>query len=109
MREGGGCREAWPGQVAVGGCGWCECGPQVGTKNFELARLKLKLPSCSFLALDISITQAASMKRKSEAPARGKSKKRAISDAEAQKNFRSGLFDSNVRKDYTQYYAASQP
>lgn len=49
------------------------------------------------------------MKRKSEAPAQHRSKKRAISDDEAQKNFRKGLFDDAVLQDYTKYYAASQP
>jgi hypothetical protein len=49
------------------------------------------------------------MKRKNEAPLQGKSKKRAISDLEAQKNFRSGLFDGAVLQDYTKSYAASQP
>ncbi|PSN63432.1 hypothetical protein BS50DRAFT_577174 [Corynespora cassiicola Philippines] len=49
------------------------------------------------------------MKRKNEAPANGKAKKRAISDEEAQKNFRKGLFDGKVLHDYTEYYATSQP
>lgn len=49
------------------------------------------------------------MKRKNEAPANGNSKKRAISDDEAHKNFRDGLFDSKVLADYTSYYATSQP
>lgn len=49
------------------------------------------------------------MKRKNDAPANGKSKKRAISDAEAHQNFRSGLFDPKVLQGYTDYYAASQP
>ena len=49
------------------------------------------------------------MKRKSEAHANGKSKKRAISDDEARDNFRRGLFDSKVLQDYTDAYAASQP
>jgi len=49
-------------------------------------------------------------KRKNEAPANGKAKKkRAISDNEAQKNFRDGLFDSQVLEGYTNYYAHSQP
>jgi hypothetical protein len=49
------------------------------------------------------------MKRKSEAPVNGKSKKRAISDDEAHKNFRKGLFDTTALKNYTDSYAASQP
>ena len=49
------------------------------------------------------------MKRKNEAPANGKSKKRAISDEEAHQNFRKGLFDSSVLDNYTKYYADSQP
>ncbi|KAF1996813.1 Fe II 2-oxoglutarate-dependent dioxygenase-like protein [Amniculicola lignicola CBS 123094] len=49
------------------------------------------------------------MKRKNEAPANGRSKKRAISDDEAHKNFRKGLFDTKVLSSYTNYYAASQP
>lgn len=49
------------------------------------------------------------MKRKSEAPANGKTKKRAISDAEAHAKFRKGLFDENVLEGYTNYYATSQP
>lgn len=49
-------------------------------------------------------------KRKNEAPANGMSKKkRAISDDEAHKNFRSGLFDGKVLEGYTKYYATSQP
>ncbi|CAO2656927.1 Nn.00g057300.m01.CDS01 [Neocucurbitaria sp. VM-36] len=49
-------------------------------------------------------------KRKNEAPANGKAtKKRAISDDEAHKNFRKGLFDSKVLDGYTNYYAESQP
>jgi hypothetical protein len=49
-------------------------------------------------------------KRKNEAPANGKpKKKRAISDDEAHKNFRSGLFDSKVLEEYTSEYAGSQP
>lgn len=49
-------------------------------------------------------------KRKNEAPANGKSKKkRAISDDEAHNNFRSGLFDSKVLEGYTSEYADSQP
>ena len=49
------------------------------------------------------------MKRKNEAPGNGKSKKRAISDEEAHQNFRSGLFNAKVLRDYTDYYGASQP
>ncbi|KAF2270508.1 hypothetical protein CC78DRAFT_134388 [Lojkania enalia] len=49
------------------------------------------------------------MKRKNEAPANGKSKKRAISDEEAHQHFRKGLFDKSVLQGYTDYYAASQP
>lgn len=49
------------------------------------------------------------MKRKSEARANGKSKKRAISDDDAHENFRKGLFDTTVLKNYTDSYAASQP
>lgn len=49
-------------------------------------------------------------KRKNEAPAHGKAKKkRAISDDEAHNNFRSGLFDSKVLEGYTSEYADSQP
>ncbi|KAF2132564.1 hypothetical protein P153DRAFT_308967 [Dothidotthia symphoricarpi CBS 119687] len=48
-------------------------------------------------------------KRKSDAPATGKAKKRAIPDDEAQNNFRKGLFDSKVLEGYTNYYAESQP
>jgi hypothetical protein len=49
-------------------------------------------------------------KRKNQAPPNGQvKKKRAISDDEAHKNFRSGLFDSKVLAGYTDYYAASQP
>lgn len=49
------------------------------------------------------------MKRKNETPANGKSKKRAISDDEAHRNFRKGLFNSDVLTHYTDYYATSQP
>jgi hypothetical protein len=49
------------------------------------------------------------MKRKSETPANGKAKKRAISDDEAHKNFRNGLFDNKVLEGYTTSYATSQP
>ncbi|KAF1951933.1 hypothetical protein CC80DRAFT_190225 [Byssothecium circinans] len=49
------------------------------------------------------------MKRKSDVPANGKAKKRAISDEEAHSKFRKGLFDSKVLKGYTDYYATSQP
>ncbi|KAF2730209.1 hypothetical protein EJ04DRAFT_445566 [Polyplosphaeria fusca] len=49
------------------------------------------------------------MKRKSETPANGKAKKRAISDDEAHQNFRGGLFNAKVLQAYTDYYAASQP
>lgn len=49
-------------------------------------------------------------KRKNEAPANGKAnKKRAISDDEAHKNFRNGLFGTKVLDGYTNYYAESQP
>ncbi|XPS93607.1 putative component of NuA3 histone acetyltransferase complex [Ascochyta lentis] len=48
-------------------------------------------------------------KRKNQAPANGKSKKRAISDDEAHKNFDAGLFDSKRLAGYTNYYAESQP
>jgi hypothetical protein len=49
-------------------------------------------------------------KRKNRAPASGQvKKKRAISDDDAHKNFRSGLFDSKVLQGYTSYYAESQP
>jgi hypothetical protein len=48
-------------------------------------------------------------KRKNQAPANGKSKKRAISDDEAHKNFDKGLFDSKRLAGYTNYYAESQP
>ncbi|CAI6332142.1 unnamed protein product [Periconia digitata] len=49
------------------------------------------------------------MKRKSETPANGKAKKRAISDEEAHDKFRDGLFDSKVLEGYTDYYVTSQP
>ncbi|KAF2467477.1 uncharacterized protein BDR25DRAFT_62810 [Lindgomyces ingoldianus] len=49
------------------------------------------------------------MKRKNEAAANGSSKKRAISDTEAQSNFRKGLFDAKVLQQYTDFYATSQP
>jgi len=49
------------------------------------------------------------MKRKNDTPANGASKKRAISDSEAEKNFRAGLFDTKVLADYTQQYAKSSP
>jgi prolyl 3-hydroxylase /prolyl 3,4-dihydroxylase len=49
------------------------------------------------------------MKRKSETPANGKVKKRVISDDEAHKNFRKGLFDSKILENYTISYATSQP
>ena len=49
------------------------------------------------------------MKRKNDAPANGRSKKRAISDDEAQRNFRKGLFDPKVLKDYSQQYEKSEP
>ncbi|KAF2750978.1 hypothetical protein M011DRAFT_492315 [Sporormia fimetaria CBS 119925] len=49
------------------------------------------------------------MKRKNETPATGTAKKRAISDADAQQNFRAGLFDESVLHSYTSAYAASQP
>lgn len=48
-------------------------------------------------------------KRKNQSPANGKSKKRAISDDEAHKNFDEGLFDSKRLAGYTKYYAESQP
>lgn len=51
------------------------------------------------------------VKRKNEAPQarQGKSKKRAISDDEARDNFREGLFDGEVLKGYTDFYAQSEP
>ncbi|OCK82090.1 hypothetical protein K432DRAFT_380733 [Lepidopterella palustris CBS 459.81] len=49
------------------------------------------------------------MKRKNETPANGKYKKRAISDEEAQKHFRKGLFQPKVLQEYTQQYAKSEP
>jgi hypothetical protein len=49
-------------------------------------------------------------KRKNQAQANGQAKKkRAISEDEAHKNFRNGLFEGKVRDDYTDYYAKSQP
>ncbi|OSS54191.1 hypothetical protein B5807_00849 [Epicoccum nigrum] len=48
-------------------------------------------------------------KRKNQSPANGKSKKRAISDDEAYKNFDEGLFESKRLAGYTKYYAESQP
>ena len=48
-------------------------------------------------------------KRKNQSPANGKSKKRAISDEEAHKNFDAGLFESKRLAGYTDYYAESQP
>jgi hypothetical protein len=53
--------------------------------------------------------ELSNMKRKNSTPANSASKKRAISNAEAEKNFRAGLFDSNVLADYTQQYAKSAP
>lgn len=50
------------------------------------------------------------VKRKNQSSGNGQAKKkRAISDDEAHKNFRSGLFDSKVLEGYTSYYAESQP
>ena len=49
------------------------------------------------------------MKRKSETPATGKAKKRAIPDVEAHANFRNGLFDGKVLEGYANSYASSQP
>lgn len=54
-------------------------------------------------------THTTTMKRKSDAPANGKAKKRAISDDEAHANFRKGLFHADVLENYTSYYATSQP
>ncbi|KAF1912496.1 Oxoglutarate and iron-dependent oxygenase degradation C-term-domain-containing protein [Ampelomyces quisqualis] len=49
-------------------------------------------------------------KRKNRAPANSQpKKKRAISDEDAHKNFRNGLFDGKVLEGYTNYYAESQP
>jgi prolyl 3-hydroxylase /prolyl 3,4-dihydroxylase len=49
-------------------------------------------------------------KRKNRAPLNEQvKKKRAISDDDAHKNFRKGLFDSKVLQGYTSYYAESQP
>jgi len=49
-------------------------------------------------------------KRKNQSSANGQAKKkRAISDDEAHKNFRNGLFESKVLEVYTSYYAESQP
>ena len=48
-------------------------------------------------------------KRKNQSPANGKSKKRAISDDEAHKNFDEGLFESKRLAGYTKYYAESEP
>jgi hypothetical protein len=49
-------------------------------------------------------------KRKSQSQANGQAKKkRAISDDEAHKNLRNGLFDSKVLEGYTSYYAESRP
>jgi hypothetical protein len=49
-------------------------------------------------------------KRKNQASANGQvKKKRAISEIEAHKNFRNGLFEGKVREGYTDYYAKSQP
>ncbi|KAF1359438.1 Fe II 2-oxoglutarate-dependent dioxygenase-like protein [Lizonia empirigonia] len=49
------------------------------------------------------------VKRKNQAPVNGKSKKRAISDDEAHKNFDAGLFESKRLAGYTDYYAKSEP
>jgi hypothetical protein len=65
-----------------------------------------------YLALDSSscVKTHRMAKRKNQAPSNGQvKKKRAISDDEAHKNFRSGLFDSKVLAGYTDYYAKSQP
>jgi hypothetical protein len=49
-------------------------------------------------------------KRKNQASANSQAKKkRAISDDEAHKNFRSGLFESKILEGYTNFYAESQP
>ena len=49
-------------------------------------------------------------KRKNQAQANGQAKKkRALSEDEAHKNFRNGLFESKVRDGYTDYYAKSRP
>ncbi|TKA64021.1 hypothetical protein B0A49_11058 [Cryomyces minteri] len=53
------------------------------------------------------------MKRKNEDQldfvANGKPKKRAFTDQEVKRNFRTGLFDTKVLKQYTDEYAESQP
>lgn len=49
------------------------------------------------------------VKRKNQAPVNGKSKKRAISDDEAHKNFDAGLFEGKRLAGYTDYYARSEP
>jgi prolyl 3-hydroxylase /prolyl 3,4-dihydroxylase len=53
------------------------------------------------------------MKRKHNDPeainGKGNAKKRAISDDEAKRNFRQGLFDSDVLRESTSQYAASKP
>jgi hypothetical protein len=50
------------------------------------------------------------VKRKNGTSANGQAKKkRAISDDDAHRNFRNGLFDSKVLEGYTKYYAESQP
>ena len=57
------------------------------------------------------ITQIIAMKRKNveEQVANARPKRRALSDEEAHSNFRSGLFDDAVLKDYTTEYSASKP
>ena len=76
-------------------------------KNFELWRIS-KLASTN-LNCDFNIQVKRNMKRKNDALANGKSKKRAISDDEAQRNFRKGLFDPKVLKGYSQQYAKLEP
>jgi hypothetical protein len=76
------------------------------------ARAPLKIPSFCFLdfcQLALKLGDTLTMKRKSETPANGKAKKRAISDVEAHANFRNGLFDGKVLEGYADYYAASKP
>jgi hypothetical protein len=58
---------------------------------------------------DTPFTATTMPKRKNQAPVKGKSKKRAISDDEAHKNFDKGLFESKRLAGYTDYYAKSQP
>lgn len=86
---------------------WLELGTKIS--SYQQPHPASDLSSARQLADTCVVAPTARMKRKNEAPVQGKSKKRAISDDEAQKNFREGLFESAVLQDYTKAYAASQP